>query len=53
MGIALGQIVKDTVANGTDLDVAIAQLEAAGASDATITVLKGFSMYVNSTLPLV
>jgi len=51
MGVALGQIVKDSVANGTDLDVAIAQLKDAGASEATITLLTGLSKYVNETLP--
>lgn len=51
MGIALGQLFRDSVNNGTDIDVAIAQLKEANASNATITLLTGLSMYINETLP--
>jgi hypothetical protein len=51
MGLALAQIFKDSVNNGTDLDIAIAQLKEADADESTITLLTGLSMYINRTMP--
>lgn len=51
MGLALAQIFKDSVNNGTDLDIAIAQLKEADADESTITILTGLSMYINRTMP--
>jgi len=53
MGIALAAIFKDSIANGTDLDVAIAELKTANASNTTIEILTGVAWYLDKVFPTV
>jgi hypothetical protein len=53
MGIALAAIFKDSVANGTDLDIAIEELRRAGADNTTIQILTGLSWYLDKVFPSV
>jgi hypothetical protein len=53
MGNALASIFKDSISNGTDPDVAIAELKAAGADESTITILTSLSWYMEKVYPSV
>lgn len=53
MGIALSAIFKDSIANGTDLDVAISELKNANASNTTIEILTGVAWYLDKVFPTV